>query len=76
MIGACRRIPPVNGIRPHSQCDTLRASRLYWLRFSEALRLYIDDFDSDQGIILSQQKNILTSLCECNKFLLKEMVFS
>jgi integrase len=51
LIGACRQLTPVNGIRPHSHATLFGLLACTGMRISEALRLSIDDFDSDRGII-------------------------
>lgn len=51
LIGACRRLTPVNGIRPHTHATLFGLLACAGLRISEALRLCIDDLDPDQGTI-------------------------
>jgi len=51
LIGACRQLTPVNGIRPHTHATLFGLLACTGMRISEALRLSIDDFDPDQGII-------------------------
>lgn len=51
LIGACRRLTPVNGIRPHTHATLFGLLACTGMRISEALHLSIDDFDPDQGII-------------------------
>jgi integrase len=51
LIGACRQLTPVNGIRPHSHATLFGLLACTGMRISEALRLSIDDFDQNQGVI-------------------------
>lgn len=51
LIGACRRLTPINGIRSHSHATLFGLLACTGMRISEALRLSIDDFDPDRGII-------------------------
>jgi integrase len=51
LIEACRQLTPVNGIRPHTHATLFGLLACTGMRISEALRLSIDDFDPDQGII-------------------------
>lgn len=51
LIEACHRLTPVNGIRPQSHATLFGLLACTGMRISEALRLSIDDFDSDRGII-------------------------
>ena len=51
LIGACRQLTPVNGIRPHSHATLFGLLACTGMRISEALRLSIDDFDHNRGII-------------------------
>jgi integrase len=51
LIEACRRLTPVNGIRPHSHATLFGLLACTGMRISEALHLTIDDFDPDRGII-------------------------
>jgi integrase len=51
LIAACRRLTPVNGIRPHSYATLFGLLACTGMRISEALRLGIEDFDPDQGLI-------------------------
>jgi integrase len=51
LIGACRRLTPLNGIRPHTHATLFGLLACTGMRISEALRLSIDDFDPEQGII-------------------------
>jgi integrase len=51
LIGACRRLTPVNGLRPHTHATLFGLLACTGLRISEALRLSIDDLDPDQGTI-------------------------
>jgi len=51
LIGACRRLTPVNGIRPHTYATLFGLLACTGMRISEALGLSINDFDPDQGII-------------------------
>jgi len=51
LMGACRRLTPVNGIRPHTYATLFGLLACTGMRISEALGLSINDFDPDQGII-------------------------
>jgi integrase len=51
LIAACRRLTPVNGIRPHTHATLFGLLACTGMRISEALHLSIDDFDPDQGTI-------------------------
>lgn len=51
LIGACRQLTPVNGIRPHTHATLFGLLACTGIRISEALHLSIDDFDTDRGII-------------------------
>ncbi|MFH1124412.1 MAG: tyrosine-type recombinase/integrase [Pseudomonadota bacterium] len=51
LIGACRSLPPVNGIRPHTYATLFGLLTCTGMRISEALHLSIDDFDPDREII-------------------------
>lgn len=51
LMEACRRLTPVDGIRPHTHATLFGLLACTGMRISEALHLSIDDFDPDQGII-------------------------
>jgi len=51
LIGACRQLTPVNGIRPHSHATLFGLLACTGMRISEALHLTIDDFDPERRII-------------------------
>ena len=51
LIKACRQLTPVNGIRPHTYATLFGLLACTGMRISEALRLSIDDFALDQGIL-------------------------
>jgi integrase len=51
LIGACRCLTPVDGIRPHTHATLFGLLVCTGMRISEALHLSIDDFDPDQGTI-------------------------
>ena len=51
LVGACRRLTPTDGIRPHSHATLFGLLACTGIRISEALRLSIDDFDPDRGIL-------------------------
>jgi integrase len=51
LIGACRQLTPFNGIRPHTYATLFGLLACTGMRISEALRLSIDDFDPQHGII-------------------------
>jgi integrase len=51
LIAACRRLTPVNGIRPHTHATLFGLLACTGMRISEALHLSVDDFDGDRGMI-------------------------
>jgi len=51
LIGACRRLTPVGGIRPHTHATLFGLLACVGMRISEALHLSIDDFDPDRRTI-------------------------
>jgi integrase len=51
LIGACRQLTPINGIRPHTHATLFGLLACTGMRISEALHLSIDAFDSDRAII-------------------------
>jgi integrase len=51
LIGACRRLTPVGGIRPHTHATLFGLLACAGMRISEALHLSIDDFDPDRRTI-------------------------
>jgi len=51
LMGACRRLTPVKGLRPHTYATLFGLLACTGLRISEALRLRTDDFDALQGMI-------------------------
>jgi integrase len=51
LMGACRRLTPVNGLRPRTYETLFGLLVGPGMRISEALHLCTDDFDAAQGII-------------------------
>lgn len=51
LIAACRRLTPVDGIRPHTYATLFGLLASTGMRISEALHLSINDFDGDRGMI-------------------------
>ncbi|MFH1007426.1 MAG: tyrosine-type recombinase/integrase [Candidatus Latescibacterota bacterium] len=51
LMGACRQLTPVNGLRPRTYATLFGLLVCTGMRISEALRLCTDDFDAAQGII-------------------------
>ena len=51
LIAACRRLPPVRSIRPHTHATLFGLLACTGMRVSEALHLSVDDVDVDRGVI-------------------------
>lgn len=51
LMGACRRLTPVNGLRPRTYETLFGLLVCTGMRISEALHLCTDDFDAAQGIL-------------------------
>jgi integrase len=51
LIGACRRLTPVGGIRPHTYATLFGLLACTGMRISEALRLTVDTVDAIRGMI-------------------------